>query len=90
MNRWIHVRKHRGGLADSMITHATILATQEMVDNYFFDSDYPDITYRVEPYTTRPDERISWPCTWIVMHPNGYPVGFCSGDIDRPVDVEMP
>ena len=86
MNRWIHVRKHRGGLEASMLTHDTIHATQEEINKYFYARGATE--FKVEPYTNRPDERISWPCTWIVMAPDG-PVGFCSGDIDRP-DREMP
>lgn len=81
MTRWIHVRPQRGGLDSAMREHKTIPATQEEI-NKFFSMEWEGEEFSVEPYSDRPDNRISWPCTWIVMGKGG-PVGFCSGDIVR-------
>jgi len=80
--KWVHIRPQRGGLNASMMEHKTILAIQSEVDKFFADGRFQS-GFKVEPYSDKPDNRIDWPCTWIVMHPQGWPVGFVSGAVEN-------
>lgn len=82
MSKWIHVRPQRGGLDASMAEHRTIVATQEEVDKFFADKHYKS-GFKIEHHSDGLDERIDWPNTWIVMHPQGWPVGFASGPVEE-------
>ena len=83
-NKWIHARKQRDGLYESMLTHATIPATFDEVNKYFGEP------VKLHPYSGT-DTRIDWPCTWIAMASDG-PAGFTSGPcaVVDPVEEKMP
>lgn len=80
------IREHRGGLRESMETvkecAPTIAAVTELVVKSTGGTAIPsDVAVRL--YDKRPDERIGWDQTYIVMV-NGYPWGFCDSPVPLP------
>ena len=62
------IRKHTGSLRRAMLSAEEIEPTLAAVEDYIrrhTDEPLHDVT--VEPYVARPDTRIGWQCTYIIM-----------------------
>lgn len=83
----MNIRLHRGGLDESMQTAEKIEPTLEAIRDYFTRRQvfgYDELSrIVVEEYSNRPDGRIGWPCTYLVLL-NDKPVAMTSCDLKVP------
>lgn len=73
--RSMKIRMHRGGLEAAMCTAEVIEPTLEAIQQYLMRNGYSEVHQKnisVEKYSERPDQRIGWDRTCLVLV-NGYP-----------------